>query len=135
MYLEEIINHFDGVKKTGSNQYSCKCPAHKDKSNSLGITSDGDRILMNCFAGCSIKSILDASGLNWKDIMPSKEPDKYVPKLGFNPYSILKMLQDEVLIVGLSSSDIKKGKALSDEDHERLLTAVANIRRAYGYAK
>ena len=116
MYLEEIINHFDGVKKTGSNQYSCRCPSHKDKSNSLGITSDGDRILMNCFAGCDVKSILDASGLSWKDIMPSKEPDKYVPRLGFNPYSVLKMLRDEVLIVGLSSSEIKKGKALSDED-------------------
>ena len=67
--------------------------------------------------------------------MPSKEPDKYVPRLGFNPYSVLKMLRDEVLIVGLSSSEIKKGKALSDEDHNRLLIAVANIRRAYEKCK
>jgi hypothetical protein len=135
MFLEEIINHFDGVKKTGGNQYSCKCPAHEDKSNSLGITSDGDRILMNCFAGCSVKSILDSVGLSWADIMPKKETDKYTPTLSFNPYSVLKMLGDEVLIVGLSSSSIIKGIALSDEDHKRLLKAVANIRRAYGYTK
>jgi hypothetical protein len=135
MYLEEIINYFDNVKKTGGNQYSCRCPAHGDKSNSLGITSNGEHILMNCFAGCDIKSIIDAAGLTWADIMPKKLEDTHVPKLKFNPYSVLKMIGDEVLIVGLASSYIRKGEKLSDEDHNRLFKAIANIRKAYGYAK
>jgi hypothetical protein len=45
------------------------------------------------------------------------------------------MLRDEVLIIGLSSVDIRKGKALNDEDHDRLLKAVGNVRDAYEKTK
>ena len=131
MYIDEILNRFDNVRESGGGQYSCRCPSHNDKSNSLGIKQDGDKILMNCFAGCDVKSILDSVGLQWKDILPKNENmDKLITK-SFNPYSVLKMLSDEVLIVGLSSAQIKKGKALSNEDHMRLLKAVGNIRGAY----
>ena len=37
MYIEDLLNRFDGVRETGGGQYSCRCPAHDDKSNSLGI--------------------------------------------------------------------------------------------------
>jgi hypothetical protein len=45
------------------------------------------------------------------------------------------MIRDEVLIIGLASADIRKGKALNDEDHDRLLKAVSNVRSAYGKTK
>ena len=55
MYIEDLLNRFDGVRESGSGQYSCRCPAHEDKSNSLGIKQgDGGRILLNCFAGCDL---------------------------------------------------------------------------------
>lgn len=131
-----MLCRFDNVKESGSGQYSCRCPAHADKSNSLGIKQgDGDRIMMNCFAGCSVKSILDAVGLDWKDILPSNENEEKIKQTGFNPYSVLKMIRDEVLIIGLASADIRKGKPLNDKEHDRLLKAVNNVRRAYGHTK
>ena len=45
------------------------------------------------------------------------------------------MLRDEVLIIGLASADIRKGKPLSDTDHDRLLKAVNNVRDAYRHTK
>ena len=90
---------------------------------------------MNCFAGCDVKSILDSVGLDWKDILPSNEHENNIKQTGFNPYSVLKMIRDEVLIIGLSSSQIRAGKPLNDEDHDRLLKAVANVRSAYGHTK
>ena len=129
------MNHFDGVRETGNGQYSCRCPAHEDKSASLGIKQgDGGRILLNCFAGCDVKSILDAANLKWSDILPENKLYQ-AEKHGFNPYAVLKMLRDEVLIIGLSSVDIRKGKALNDEDHDRLLKAVGNVRDAYEKTK
>jgi hypothetical protein len=131
VYLEAILNRFDNVKKVGSEQYSCRCPSHNDKNNSLGIKQDGDKILFNCFAGCNVKSILDTVGLKWKDIMPNdNEMDMQIKKT-FNPYAVLKMLRDEVLLVGLCSASIRKGKPLNDVDHNRLMLAVSNIRDAY----
>ena len=56
-------------------------------------------------------------------------------KQGFNPYAVLKMIRDEVLIIGLSSVDIRAGKKLSDKEHDRLLKAVANVRDAYSKTK
>jgi hypothetical protein len=129
------LNHFDGVRETGNGQYSCRCPAHEDKSASLGIKQgDGDRILLNCFAGCDVKSILDSVGLDWKDII-NEEKLYQAEKHKFNPFAVLKMIRDEVLIIGLSSSQIRAGKALNDEDHDRLLKAVGNVRDAYSKTK
>ena len=56
-------------------------------------------------------------------------------KLGFNPYAVLKMLRDEVLVIGLSSVDVRNGKPLNDVDHDRLLKAVGNVRSAYEKCK
>ena len=125
------MNHFDGVRETGNGQYSCRCPAHEDKSASLGIKEgDGDRILLNCFAGCDVKTILESAGLEWKDIM-NEERLFQTEKLGFNPYAVLKAIRDEVLIIGLASADIRKGKALNDTEQDRLMKAIGNVRQAY----
>ena len=45
------------------------------------------------------------------------------------------MIRDEVLIIGLASADIRKGKPLNDKEHDRLLKAVANVRDAYSKCK
>ena len=130
MYIEEIVRKFDNVRKTGENQYSCRCPAHKDKSNSMGVAEKDGNILINCFAGCSVKSILDAVNLTWKDILGENEYDEEMRKT-FNPYAVLKMLRDEVLLVGLCARQTLKGEKLSDKDINRLWHAIANIRDAY----
>jgi hypothetical protein len=129
------LNHFDGVRETGNGQYSCRCPAHEDKSASLGIKEgDENRILLNCFAGCDVKSILESVGLDWKDILPDNKLYQ-AEKHKFNPFAVLKMLRDEVLIIGLASADIRNNKPLNDKDHMRLLEAVANVRDAYSKTK
>ena len=129
------MNHFDGVRETGNGQYSCRCPAHEDKSASLGIKEgDENRILLNCFAGCDVKSILESVGLDWKDILPDNKLYQ-AEKHKFNPFAVLKMLRDEVLIIGLASADIRNNKPLNDKDHMRLLEAVANVRDAYSKTK
>ena len=136
MYIEDLLNKFDGVRESGSGQYSCRCPAHEDSSNSLGIKQgEGDRILLNCFAGCDTKHILDAIGLTWKDILPDNKITTQIKTSGFNPYSVLKMIRDEVLIIGLASADIRNGKSLNDKEHGRLMEAVGNVRRAYEHTK
>ena len=135
MRIEEILTRFDGVKETGKGQHSCQCPAHDDGSASLGIKEgDGGRILLNCFAGCDVKSILDSAGLDWKDILPDNKLYQ-VEKHSFNPFAVLKMIRDEVLIIGLASADIRNNKPLNDEDHDRLLKAVGNVRDAYSKCK
>lgn len=68
MTLSEILNHFEKAERCGSG-YHALCPAHADKKQSLSIgTGDGGRILLNCFAGCSVNDICNAAGLKVSDL-------------------------------------------------------------------
>jgi len=66
------VEHFKSLPKArkGSGEWwAACCPAHEDKSPSLGFTehSNGD-IGFVCRAGCDKESILSAMGLTWADV-------------------------------------------------------------------
>lgn len=70
MNLEEIISKFDNARRERDG-FKVRCPCHSDSKNSLSINEGrGGAILLNCFAGCETKNILDAVGLDFKDISP-----------------------------------------------------------------
>lgn len=74
--LDKILSSLDKVKPTGPNKWKACCPAHSDKNPSLAIseTSDGI-ILLKCWAGCTLRSIVSAIGLELRDLFPSvKQP-------------------------------------------------------------
>lgn len=50
------------VKRRNGNQYSCICPAHDDKKESLSVSLGEDKILMYCHAGCDRRDILETIG-------------------------------------------------------------------------
>ena len=72
--FEEILDRFEGVKRSGDNQASARCPAHEDKRASLSLSFDPGtgKILIRCHAGCDTRAVLDAAGLAWKDITPER---------------------------------------------------------------
>lgn len=51
-----------------------RCPSHEDRNPSLSVSEGRDgRALVYCFAGCSIKEIVAALGLELKHLMPPGE--------------------------------------------------------------
>ncbi len=66
--VDRVLERLSNVKRSGSGWTAC-CPAHDDKrpSLSVGIGDDG-RVLLRCFAGCSIASIVAAVGLRQQDL-------------------------------------------------------------------
>lgn len=71
-----VLDHLKKVRRSG-NGWSAACPAHDDKSNSLsvGIGEKGDTLL-NCHAGCDIKDIVGAAGLQLTDLFKEKPRQK-----------------------------------------------------------
>lgn len=68
MTIDEVVSRLDKVKKSGSG-HTALCPAHNDSKRSLSISQGADgKILVKCFAGCSIISIVKAIGLELKDL-------------------------------------------------------------------
>lgn len=61
------------ARRTGRGKWVARCPAHRDHNPSLSIgTGHGGRVLVHCFAGCSLLAILEALGLQVKDLFPGQ---------------------------------------------------------------
>lgn len=67
MNIQDLISHLEGVRRN-RNGYVAKCPAHEDDRQSLAITETSDRVLLNCFAGCTTERILKTLGMEWQEL-------------------------------------------------------------------
>lgn len=65
--FENNLTHFQVVKKY-QDRAQCKCPAHQDKQASLTVTKGRKCTLLYCHAGCQLDDILNAAGLEKRDI-------------------------------------------------------------------
>lgn len=78
-----LLDH--GCRNKGA---SWQCPAHEDRSPSLSIREGDDgRVLVHCFAGCSIEAICEALGWQMADLFPDgrrwqPDPRLYPPWTG-----------------------------------------------------
>lgn len=54
--------------KGADTQFTARCPAHDDNTNSLSVALAEDRILIKCHAGCDFRSIVGALGLSGRDL-------------------------------------------------------------------
>jgi DNA primase len=59
----------------GASRWMAKCPGHRDKNPSLSIAEGRQgRVLVTCFASCSVTSILRAMGLQLRDLFSAEPP-------------------------------------------------------------
>lgn len=65
--LEDVASRLDGVRRSGSG-IMARCPAHSDRSPSLSLTERDGKILLHCFAGCTISAITESLGISVKDL-------------------------------------------------------------------
>lgn len=135
MIADKLLNQLTKVKRTGRESWIACCPAHADKNPSMTITEKDDgRVLVHCFAGCSVDSILGAVGLTFDDLFPERVADTYAPskpeRMPFNPRDVLAAVSTESLIVALSGSQLANGEPLSEENNKRLMLAVERLQDA-----
>jgi hypothetical protein len=63
------------ARRTGAGRWMAKCPAHKDRSPSLSIREGKNgRVLVRCFAGCALDTVLDAAGLRMANLFAGQSP-------------------------------------------------------------
>lgn len=106
-----------------------RCPAHADKSPSLKITPGDRRLLLHCFAGCQVASILEAIDLKWSDIFDDDLGHGIQPSLRVSDRRWLASRYSlEFAIAAIGCADAAEGVKHSDKDRE-------SIRRAHGRLK
>lgn len=127
-----LLSLLDKVKPTGKSRWQARCPAHADKGPSLSIREmDDGRVLVHCFAGCSVHEVVNAVGLELSDLFPPRELGRI--KGEHRPFAAadaLRAVGFEALVVCAASAALATGEPLSSVDRERLLQAGERIQGA-----
>lgn len=82
MTISELARIFNA--RGSGKRIRARCPVHGGKSLTLALYDDGDKLGVNCFAGCSQDDVLAAVGLRWQDLRPERErlpPKEYAALL------------------------------------------------------
>jgi hypothetical protein len=130
MSSDAFLSRLNLVRKTGNGRWVCRCPAHDDRSPSLSVRElDDGRVLLHCFAGCEVQSILNAVGLAVEDLFPERIGGDSVKRerRPFNAADVLRCLSFEALILCQYASSLAKGEVLTPDARERLLTAATRL--------
>lgn len=137
--IDTILPRLEAVRRVARG-WTARCPAHEDRSPSLALDvgTDGQTVLIHCFAGCSAAEVLAAVGLNLADLFarPTEpiggrrhERQRIAVETGWR--AALSTVIKESTIIEIAASDLKRGVQLSEEDRTRLATAAARIHAAW----
>jgi hypothetical protein len=131
--IENILTRLEKVKGRNGAYTAC-CPAHGDKSPSLAIRElDDGRILMKCFANCSVQEIMGAIGMNIGDLFPNVNKDLPQVKRKYYASDLLRVIEFEAWVVSVAAYTMAQGLQLSEEDRTRMKVAQTRIMEAVKY--
>lgn len=134
--LNTLLSRLEKVQSIGNGRYKALCPAHDDRSPSLAIKIDGDRLLLHCFSGCETADVLGAIGLTFADIMPDKAMGNFKKdRKPFYAMDVLGIIKNEATLAYIYASDMARGLTLTGKDTDRLLLAASRINHAYEVTK
>ncbi len=126
--LHKIVSCLEQVKSNGTDKWLACCPAHDDRSPSLAIKQVDDKILLHCFAGCSMAEIVGSIGLELSYLMPDRPPyhkGSTTPK--FNKYELFDKVVYEGGILCVTIQQLINCVSLSADDLKRIKLAVDTI--------
>ncbi len=130
MIAERLLDRLESVRESGPGRWIARCPAHDDKTPSLAIRDVDGKLLLHCFAECSLHEIVSAVGLELSDLFPEK-PKSHKPISRPIPAAdILSCLTLESTFLALCAEAMLRGEKLQECDRNRLQLSAARCHAA-----
>jgi DNA-binding transcriptional ArsR family regulator len=79
-----------------NDQWRALCPAHDDQHPSLTFTERNGRILVNCFAGCTVDAICGALGITLRDLRTDHDLERRITFEVRDPNGTLVALHERI---------------------------------------
>lgn len=133
MGADTLLSHLENVRRTGPGRWVARCPAHGDKHPSLAVRElDDGRVLVHCFAGCAVESVLSAVSLTFDDLYPPRAIGRSCKpeRRPFPAADVLRAIGFETSIVSIAAASLSRGETLADGDLDRLTLAHSRINAA-----
>lgn len=79
MTLDQFLDRLENVRRSNGG-FMARCPAHEDRSPSLSVCEgDNGRVVVHCFAGCTVDKVCAALGLRLSDLFADDgRPERWV---------------------------------------------------------
>ena len=140
--LNGILSRLEHVSKRGDG-YRARCPAHGGKNTGTLSVSETDegKILIKCWAGCSVHEVLSSLDLEMSDLFPERLTHHTKPEqirkwkedaIHRDWCDFTRDLMLEADVVYVAGLQIAKGEPLSQDDSERLKLALEQTLRIKG---
>lgn len=130
MSADALISRLEKCRRTGNGTWIACCPVHDDKSPSMTIREvDDGRVLVHCFAGCSVEQILSTVGLDFSALFPPRPQADYLPAVRkpFPAADVLEALSFECIVIAVHAAQLANGETLSDKDKARMWLAFSRF--------
>lgn len=129
MAAEVLLDRLKKVRRIAEGRWKACCPAHDDRTPSLAVRELPDgRILLKCFAGCAVDSIVGAAGLSMEDLFPKTAVGSVGPeRRQWTAADLLHFLDKESLIVLIVAADLIANGRIRAEDLSRVQLARERI--------
>jgi DNA-binding transcriptional ArsR family regulator len=112
--LQNVLERLNGVRQQHDGTWMARCPAHNDKEPSLHVSLQGEKILLHCFAGCSLDAICCALNIQPKQLFLHEEPGgNHHPEgegLTLEAFARAKCLESELLRQAQVTQGVYQGK-------------------------
>ena len=131
--VDQLLARLDNVKgKDG--KWTAKCPAHDDRSPSLGIgVGDDGRVLIICRSGCGAVAVMVAVGLTASDMF-RKDPLYYEsrrkdrrPRPDYR--ALLYFLRPKMYVLSIAAKQLEDGKPFTEENWAALQEVIEHLER------
>ena len=133
-----ILPRLNRVISRGPGQWSASCPTGNhpkgDRSRGLSIreTSEG-KLLLHCFSGCDVASIVGALGLELHDLFPRSQADdrgdcgRLRAKPRVSLHAAYEALEARLWACSLAFSDLARGVPFSPVDAAFIAATAAEL--------
>ena len=113
-----LIDRLENVQSTGPDSWRASCPHHQGKSRSLSIRYEDRKLLVRCFAGCTVLDIVQSVGLTLGDLFdknPYSKPVARQFRIQKNARETLEAIQIPVTVLMLGINRTLDGKLTVEE--------------------
>lgn len=131
MKAEAFLARCTKTRETGRGTWIACCPGHDDNNPSMTVRElDDGRLLVHCFAGCSVEEILRSVGMDFDALFPDvRSKADYSPSIRrpFPAADVLAALSTELGVVAIIAGDMEEKREVSEADIARLRLARQRI--------
>ena len=129
----KTLDHKNVLRWSGEETYSADdvklIVSLTDDYETTSIELEDGRVLVHCFSGCDVESILDAVGLTFDDLFPETHEHRKSEARPFPAPDVLRLIAKEALIVAATAKALTTRK-LTEVEYNRSLEASALIQGA-----